>query len=306
MSLRSLVKRVAQHVVGKTDVGSFARTRRLDLAKKIYRTPVAVQTLRDRFGQFGLSAGRTVWVQSSWNEFFNVPLRPTEVISLMRDAIGPTGTLVMPAFAIDQDPDKIYLADRAPVQTGLLCELFRRLPGAQRSIHLTSSVCAIGPNAEFLLKDHHHTSMPWGPDSPFCRLMDVDALIVGLGVEATSMTPLHAVECLLYDEMPYFRSVFDGVIRYRWRLSSGDTGAHEFMNRVGRIRPGALRRHFDAEVCMRSRDSNLRMCAASARDLIGRGVALARAGITIYIEPAPRAELFAPANSDGRERWRPS
>jgi aminoglycoside 3-N-acetyltransferase len=292
VSFRSSLKRVAQKLVGRSDVRSFWRTRQLALRKKIYRTPVSVQTLRDRFAQFGMAAGRTVWVQSSWNEFFNVPMRPAEVIDLMRDVIGPTGTLVMPAFPIDQDPDKVFLADRAPVYTGLLCEMFRRLPGVQRSIHLSSSVCAIGPNAEFLLKDHHRTLVPWGQDSPFGRLMEVDALIVGLGLGPGSMTPLHVVECVLYDEVPYFRLVFKGVTRYRWRLSTGETGEHEFLNRIGRIRPQALVRHFGADVCMRSRDSNLQMCAAGARAFINHAIALARTGITWCIDPAPSPALF--------------
>ena len=106
----------------------------------------------------GVTPGRTLWVQSSWNEFYNVPLRPSEMIDLLRDLLGPGGTLAMPAFPIDQNPDKVFLVDRAPVYTGLLCEVFRRTPDMRRSIHLSSSVCAVGPNADFLVRDHHLTA----------------------------------------------------------------------------------------------------------------------------------------------------
>jgi aminoglycoside N3'-acetyltransferase len=222
-------------------------------------------------------------------------MRPSEVIDLLRDLLGPDGTLVMPAFPIDQDPAKIFLVDRAAVYTGLLCEVFRRYPDVRRSIHLGSSVCAIGPNAEFLIKDHHLTPMPWGKDSPFCRLMKVDALMLGLGAGFNFMTALHAVECLLYDEVPYFRSVFDGTIRYHWKRASGETGEHEFMNRSGDIRPGRLRRHFGPDICVDSRISNLRILAAGAKPFIERGVALGRRGVTMYIQPIPKKELFVPA-----------
>ena len=67
--------------------------------------------------------GRTLYVHSSWNEFYNVPLKPSEMISLLLDLLGPEGTLVMPAFPIRQDPDKVFV-DKAPVYTGLLCEVF--------------------------------------------------------------------------------------------------------------------------------------------------------------------------------------
>src|SRR5665213_2651920 len=180
-ALRSTAKRLAQKLLGREDVRGFVRIKRLWLAKQIHRRPIAVAELRQQLIDLGVTPGRTLWVQSSWNEFFNVAMRPSEVIDLLRDLLGPGGTLVMPAFAIDQDPAKVFLVDRAPVYTGLLSEAFRRYPAVRRSIHLSSSVCAIGPNADYLIRDHHLTAMPWGQDSPFCRLMDVDARMLGLG-----------------------------------------------------------------------------------------------------------------------------
>ena len=160
--VRSTAKRLAQKLVGRSDVRGFVRKQKLWLSKKIYRRPVSIADLRQRLIDLGVTPGRTLWVQSSWNEFYNVPLRPSEMIGLMRDLIGPTGTLAMPAFPIDQNPDKVFLVDKAPAYTGLLCEIFRRSPDTRRSIHLSSSVCAVGPNTEYLLKDHHLTMMPWG------------------------------------------------------------------------------------------------------------------------------------------------
>jgi aminoglycoside N3'-acetyltransferase len=272
--LRSTVKLFAQKFVGQGDVRGFVRKRKLWLAKKIYRRPVAVAELRQRLTDLGVTAGRTLWVQSSWNEFYNVALRPSEMIELLRDMLGANGTLAMPAFPINQDPEKLFLVDKAPVYTGLLCEVFRRTPGVLRSIHLSSSVCAVGPNAEFLLRDHHHTLMPWGKDSPFCRLAELDARMLGLGAGFNFMTPLHAVECLLYDEVPFFRSVFDGTIRYRWQRANGETGSHEFLRRIGDIRPQRLRRHFGPDICADTRLSNLRLFAADAKPFIEHAVTL--------------------------------
>ena len=293
-SLRSTVKRIAQKVLGQGNVRDFVRTRRLWLDKKIYRRPIEVGELRQQLIDLGVRRGRTVWVQSSWNEFYNVPMKPSEVIDLLRDLIGPDGTLAMPAFPIDQDASKLFMVDRAPVYTGLLCEVFRRRPGVQRSIHLTSSVCAMGPNADFLIRDHHHTDLTWGKDSPFCRLMNVDARLIGLGATFNFMTPLHAVECLLYDEVPFFRQVFNGTIRYRWKRANGETGEHEFLNRGGDVRPQRLRRHFGPDICTDAKLSNLKMLAADAKPFIEHAVALGRKGITMYIEPVPTKELFIP------------
>jgi aminoglycoside N3'-acetyltransferase len=293
-ALRSTAKSLAQKLLGQEDVRGFVRIKRLALSKQFYRRPIAVAELRQQLIDLGVTRGRTLWVQSSWNEFFNVAMRPSDVIDLLRDLLGPGGTLAMPAFAIDRDPNKVFLVDRLPVYTGLLCEAFRRYPGVRRSIHLSSSVCAIGPNADYLIRDHHLTAMPWGKDSPFCRLMDVEARLLGLGAGFKFMTPLHAVECLLYDEVPFFQKVFDGTIRYRWKRASGETGEHEFMKRIGDIRPGRLRRHFGPDICADAKISNLRMLAADAKLFIEHAVALGRRGITVYIEPTPNKALFVP------------
>lgn len=290
--VRSTVKRLAQKLVGQSDLRGFVRKQKLWLSKKIHRRPVAIAELRQGLIDLGVTSGRTLWVHSSWNEFYNVPLRPSEMIELLRDLLGPAGTLAMPAFPIDQNPDKLFLVDKAPVYTGLLCEVFRRTAGVRRSIHLSSSVCAVGPNADYLLKDHHLTLLPWGKESPFCRLTEMDARIFGLGAGFNFMTHLHTVECLLYDEVPFFRRVFDGTIKYRWKTAAGETGEHEFMRRIGDIRPQRLRRHFGPNICVDARISNLRILAADAKPFVERAVALGRRGITMYIEPAPRPELF--------------
>src|ERR1700724_3268346 len=88
--VRSTVKRLAQKLVGH-DLRGFVRKRKLWLSKKIYRRPIAIAELRQRLIDLGVTPGRTLWVQSSWNEFYNVPLGPSEMIGLLRDLLGPAG-----------------------------------------------------------------------------------------------------------------------------------------------------------------------------------------------------------------------
>ena len=135
--VRRGVKLVAQQLLGQDDVRGFVRKQKLRLSKKIYRRPVAIAELRQFLIDLGVTRGRTLWVHSSWNEFYNIPLKPSEMIELLRDLLGPEGTLGMPAFPIRRDPDKVFLVDKAPVYTGMLCEIFRRQSDVRRSIHLT-------------------------------------------------------------------------------------------------------------------------------------------------------------------------
>jgi aminoglycoside N3'-acetyltransferase len=291
-TMRSLVKRLARRVLRTDDVRGVVRKRKLWLSKKIYRRPVTIAELRQQLIDLGVTRGRTLYVHSSWNEFYNVPLKPSETIDILLDLLGPEGTLAMPAFPIKQDPDQVFLVDKTPVYTGLLCESFRRRPEVSRSIHLGSSVCAIGPNADFLIRDHHRTEMPWGRNSPFLRLAELDARILGLGAGFEYMTPLHAVECVLYDEVPFFRKVFDGTIKYRWQRTNGESGEHEFRRRIGDIRPLRLRRYFGTDICTDAKLSNLKIFATNAKPFIEHAIMLGRKGLTVYIDPVPKPELF--------------
>jgi aminoglycoside 3-N-acetyltransferase len=301
MSIRSLIRNTARQLLRTQDVGNELRRRRLALKKRIYRRPFSLADTRDLFTQLGIERGRVIWLQSSWNEFYNLPAKPLEVLSILLDMIGPTGTLVMPAFPLGQDPARILEIDYAPSSTGLLTEIFRRQRGVLRSVHLTSSVCALGPAADFLVRDHHHDPFPWGTRSPFYRLMESDARAVclGLGPFVMNLTPLHTVECLLYDELPFFRQVFDGTISYQWRRASGESGKHEFHRRVGRIKLGGYGRHFARDSYVERRLSNLECFAVDAKSAVNQAVALARRGITIYVEPKPRRQLFIRAPSQG-------
>jgi aminoglycoside N3'-acetyltransferase len=283
---RTLLRGAVRGVLRTGNVGEFIRLRRLALEKKVYRREISLAELRALLVRLGFARGRVVWVQSSWNEFYNLRNKPTDVIAVMRDLLGADGTLAMPAFPLDQDPEKILDIDLAPVSTGLLTEIFRRSRDVKRSIHLSSSVCAVGPAADFLVRDHHHEFLPWGPKSPYCRLMDAEARLVGLGAGpyVSYLTPLHAVECLLYDEVPLFRRVFDGTISYRWRRRSGETGTHSYARRTGRIDPARYGRQFPAEIYDSVRLSNLQAVATDARTAIRHGLALGRRGITLYVE----------------------
>jgi aminoglycoside N3'-acetyltransferase len=282
--VRTLVRSMVRGTLQTDDVGKYIRLRRLELNKKIYRNEFTLPELRDVLMRLGFARGRVVWVQSSWNEFYNFRGRPSELIAVMRDLLGPEGTLVMPAFPIDQNPRHILEIDDAPSSTGLLTEIFRRSRDVERSIHLSSSVCAVGPAASFLTGDHHRDIFAWGSRTPYCRMLEMDALLVGLGISRfpSYFTVLHAVECRLYDEIPFFRHVFDGTISYRWRRRSGEEGDHQFMQRIGRIQPRQFGRYFPKESYKWCKISNLDTVSIAARTLMDRAIELGRNGITIY------------------------
>ena len=134
------------------------------------------------------------------------------VVRGLLEAIGPEGTLLMPAltYASVSPEQPVFDVEKTPCCVGAIPEHFRRRPGTRRSIHPTHSVCGIGPRAAYLLGEHHLDKTPCGPHSPFQRLREVKGQIVMLGCGIGPNTSMHAMEeCF---GVPYlFRRGVDGV-----------------------------------------------------------------------------------------------
>lgn len=299
--MRLFIRTLGRRILRTSNVAELLRKRRLSLKRRFYRTPFSLNQTRELLVELGVSPGRVVWVQSSWNEFYNLDARPSDVLALILDILGPQGTLVMPAIPIHRDYTKVLEIDFAPSSSGLLTEIFRRWPGVLRSVHLSASVCALGPAADYLVRDHHRDPFPWGDLSPYQRLTELDARLVclGLGPFVRNLTPLHTVECLLYNELPYFKQIFQDTVKYQWRRRTGEHGEHEFRARSGRINLRGYGRHFDRNSYVERRLSGLDAYAIDARSAIEQAVALARRGITIYSSPRPHPQMFVPL---GRNR----
>jgi aminoglycoside 3-N-acetyltransferase len=242
----------------------------------------------------GLKPGTTVFVHSSWNEFFNLDGRPVDLIDALLETIGPRGTLAMPAFppyAFQEDPSSIFDVRRTPTAAGLLAEAFRRRSGVRRSINMNHSVCAVGPEADFLLRDHHRSETSWDQLSPYYRLRDVDALIIGLGVGRLQATALHCVDSLLWREVPFFRLLAQEPRTYRYLDAAGQPGEHSWTPLKGKLaRPELVVPHLPGY--SEAKPFGLASFCVSARQLIDTAVDLGRRGITMWVDPPPRPELF--------------
>lgn len=122
-------------------------------------------------------------------------------------------TLAMPAFVFGDDKffdaakyyrNNIFDVNKSKSQMGLLTELFRRQPGVKRSIHPTFSVCALGPLAEKITKDHHLQSTKCGIGTPFGYMAEYNTKILGLGAKYFQvLTQANAPRDILKEEFPF-------------------------------------------------------------------------------------------------------
>ena len=136
------------------------------------------------------------------------------VVEGLLDALGPDGTLVVPAHPSGNSdpagwgnppvPDSWWPAIREHMpgfdprvtpshHMGAIPEVVRSWPGARRSGHPQLSFAAVGPHAEEITADHALDS-GFGERSPVARVRDRDGDVLLLGVGHGSNSSLHLAE----------------------------------------------------------------------------------------------------------------
>ncbi|MFC1716060.1 AAC(3) family N-acetyltransferase [Candidatus Poribacteria bacterium] len=155
--------------------------------------------------ELGLGAGDVAFVHSSLSSFGYVEGGAETVVSAFLEVLGSEGTLAAPTFRnyFQGMPSQVWDKDNSPSLMGRISETVRTWPGTRRSHHAPHPIAAIGPLAEDLTERYNETD--FGPDSPFARLLELNAWIVMVGVDYNSCTMIHVVEERM--EVPYRRWV---------------------------------------------------------------------------------------------------
>ncbi len=158
--------------------------------------------------RLGIKAGDVLLVHIAYDRFEGFEGTPTDVIKILQNAVSNSGTLLMPTIpfrgsALDYARSK-QVTDLVwtPSATGLVTEVFRRMPDVKRSIHPTHPVAAWGIKTAELTRDHHLAETPCGKNSPFLKLLDVGGKMLFLGTGIGPMTFFHGVEEILEPQMP--------------------------------------------------------------------------------------------------------
>ena len=149
----------------------------------------------------GVVPGATVMTHVSMDEIMRTTsgVGALDLIALLKELLTEDGTLLVPTFPFTGF-EADYLATnpgfdvrRTPSQTGLMTELFRRMPDTTRSLHPTHPVSGWGAHATELLSTHH-LGETFGELSPFCRMREHNGVVIGIG--SLAFTIIHSGEYL--------------------------------------------------------------------------------------------------------------
>ncbi|MGI5488822.1 aminoglycoside N(3)-acetyltransferase [Microtetraspora malaysiensis] len=161
----------------------------------------------------GVEEGMALIVHSSLSSLGHVEGGAATVVESLRTAVGPTGTIVMPAFTwqvTDPDPAHVGIPGAAvrerraavpifdvdlPSSMGAIPEALRSLPDSVRSPHPQASVAAVGADAATIVS-RQALGFAVGRTSPFGHLHDIGGYILLVGVGHNRNTFLHYAETL--------------------------------------------------------------------------------------------------------------
>ena len=188
--------------------------------------------------RLGIATGDTLFVHSSLDQFGAFLGKPMDIIGALQEAVGQTGTLLMPSLpfrgsAVEYVREhRLFDVGRTPSQMGLLTELFRRSPEVIRSIHPTHAVVAWGARASEMLDAHCEAATPCGRQTPYGRLLDHAGKILFLGTDISVMTFFHTVEEILEPRMP-----FSPFTKEVFELESRDSQNNSIISRTRLFEP---------------------------------------------------------------------
>jgi aminoglycoside 3-N-acetyltransferase len=285
---------IARTVLPERVTASLTRARKRLRRARVSRLPLISEKdftniLTD---QLGLAKGDTVYVHSSIDQL-NLAFPFYRVLPLMRDVIGQKGTVLFPTYPNRGSVSSYeYLRRgnafdirRTPSYTGLLTEFARRQRDAVRSLHPTKSVCAIGPAAQALTATHQNSPYPYDVCSPYYKLIEHDAKIVGIGVWTQYLSFVYCVDDALREDAPvqtYYPQPFAArCINYQGEVEIVETYAHD-MRRVVHDIPRYIKTYIPDEICSDLLINGMRFFRADARKLFREMLALAKEGITVY------------------------
>jgi aminoglycoside N3'-acetyltransferase len=145
--------------------------------------------------------GDSVFLMYSQDKIYAKTGKAPPISSVIRDLVdhlGEDGTLMALCFSHNREKitlkEEVFHCTKTPTECGILSEILRRRKGSIRSLHPILSTISYGKKAAEFSDTHHLSPYPFGPTSPYYKLMRDGGKYLGIGVGFEAFTPCHMVE----------------------------------------------------------------------------------------------------------------
>jgi aminoglycoside 3-N-acetyltransferase len=285
------LKRILKKVLPSRALIFLFRARRKIVIARVRSLPVLTERAFTTIltDELGLKNGDVVFVHSSVDQL-NLGFHVGRALAILQRITGPRGTLLFPTYPPVESYEflsrgGLFDVRKSPSYTGILTEIARRSPKALRSLHPTKSVCAIGPHARELVSTHQCSIYPYDQRSPYYKIMEYGAKVVGIGVSTRKLSFAHRIEDELQGQFPvdvYHERLFSArCINYSGEEEIVRTYAHD-MSKMNHNTRRFMKRYISEELCKDLTIQGMNFFCADSQRLFPAMIELAKAGITIY------------------------
>jgi aminoglycoside N3'-acetyltransferase len=153
-----------------------------------------IAEMAGQLAALGVRPDGVLLVHTSFRAVRPVEGGPAGLIAALREALGPDGTLVMPAWTGDDDEPFDAATTPSSADLGVVADTFWRMPGVLRSGH-AFAFAAAGPRAAEIVRDPLPLP-PHLPESPVGRVHELDGQVLLLGISHGENTTLHLAELI--------------------------------------------------------------------------------------------------------------
>ena len=288
------LQRIAKTILPSRAVTSLRRAKRERERRRVASLPALTEVgFRSILvNDLNLREADLVYVHSGMDGL-NLAFPFYRILFLIREVIGPAGTLLFPTYPNHRISSFEYLCQgnvfdvrRTPSYTGILTEFARRQRGALRSLHPTKSVCAIGPAAQEITAIHHLSPYPYDTCSPYYKLIERGGKIIGLGATTNYISFGYCVDDALKEKFPvrvYHDRIFDApCIDYGGERVIVKTYAHDMSRVVHPDMPAFMKTYVSEEACRDLKIGGMKFFRASAPKLFDEMMELAKRDIVAY------------------------
>ena len=177
--------------------------------------PLTRQDILSALRVANIQEGDVILVHNNIDLLRHLPGRPKrkEAMAILLDCflevLGPSGTLVVPAFNYDFCRGMPYDHKATPSQVGVFSNYVLKAPRALRSLHPIFSMAAVGPRAAELCEGVSKSA--FGPESIFDRLYRANARVVFFNADFQTITFVHYVEQAVGVSYRYIKE-FSGLV----------------------------------------------------------------------------------------------